>query len=378
MTQFPLATGLLLCIFLTQTAFGQAEKKEFALERLINQYVSAYEFSFDNQFKLAAYAELKGHYDEQARGFVLPFGNLGMLTFYANNCLLRTYQNRVYYLDRGASNSQQAYAFNYALVDIFERIDLLSSYGAQQERIHFVNKWLARKNMEPFDKIFTRHLFLKYGRFDPHTNRVEFHTDWLPADSATDETGGQRLVAYKSNSPLRLILDSTNLRGYYIRIGGYVYVEDVKREIDFASGEEYTYNGSAFKLFIQKMMTRSAQYIAEPTHDEPVFASVSVKARSATEPRRAISGSPGVSRGTAEPTSEAKPAAVATAKPQTVSTQKPLYDNYSWIPMMLGILQSNDVSISDPDVIIYFIDQPFFPKLYEMLPVSEKLKIDQH
>ena len=49
---------------------------------------------------------------------------------------------------------------------------------------------------------------------------------------------------------------------------------------------------------------------------------------------------------------------------------KPLYDKYNWIPMMLGIMRSNNISIADKDVIEYFIDQPYFPILYDQLTVG--------
>ena len=364
MTNFLRAAGLILCLSFTCFSFGQSKKNEFVLESLINQYVNAYDFSSDNRFKLAAYSELKGYYDETAQGFILPFGGLGKLTFYRDNCLLKTYNNQVFYLDRNRVGMPHSIGLNEALSDIFERIELLSNYGAPASRIEFVNKWLARKNMEPFDKIFTRHLFLKYGKFDPNRNRIEFHTDWLP-DKEELPHAHNSLIRYQSSSPLKLLLDSINLRGYYTKIGGYVYVEDVNRNIQFASGEEYTYNGSAFKLFVQKMLTQSAQYVIEhkainipppprrvaPPKPRPVLASAVVNR--------------GVFRG-------------ATTSSTQESKVKPLYDQSSWIPMMLGMLKANNVEVTDPDVIIYFIDQPFFPKLYNMLSREEKQQIDRH
>lgn len=360
---YPFA-GFCLYFLLSFAVFGQAKNQTYALEHLVNSHVNAYDFSADNRFKLAAYAELKGRFDESSGGFILSFGNLGTLSFYSRNCLLKTYGNRVYYLDSGAGEAPQVQAFNEALADVFERIDLLGNCGAPAGKVDFVNKWLARKNMEPFDKIFTRHLFLKYGRFDPTGHRIEFYTGWLPADDP-EATPHPALVRYAGNSPLRLLLDSTNLRGYYIRIGGYVYVEDVKRKIAYASGEEYTYNGSAFKLFIQKMMTRSAQYITDPAlPDFPPQAGD-------TSPVLLASSSQGVSRGMASPVAPTR----ALPPPPRV---KPLYDHESWMPMMLGLLRSNNVSIADPDVIIYFIDQPFFPRLYEMLSPEERRLIDRY
>lgn len=374
MTNFLRVVGLCLCLFLSSSAFGQADQQEYRLEYLINQYMEVYDFSPDNRFKLAAYAELKGYYDEAIQGFFLPFGSLGSLSFYPNNCLLKVRGSRIFYLDPHQKNSPQAQAFNAALSDVFERIELLSNYGADEARIAFVNKWLSRKNMQPFDKIFTRHLFLKYGKYDEFRKRVEFHTDWLPTWSQSASLGQKRGLVKHHSSPLKLLLDSINLRGYYTQIGGYVYVQDVERQVAYATGEEYTYNGSAFKVFVQKMLTQSAQYVIEhKAVNVPPATNKQYMASSHTA--IAVASSRGLSRGSAP--SGQGPDSKST-RTEVINRIKPLYDHSSWIPMMLSLLKSNNISISDPDIIIYFIDQPFFPKLYEMLSREEQVLIDRY
>lgn len=372
MTNLLLAVGLCLCLFLSSSAFGQADQQEYQLEYLINQYMESYDFSPDNRFRLAAYSELKGYYDETIEGFFLPFGSLGSLSFYPNNCLLKTKGNRIFYLDPNQENSPQAQAFNAALSDVFEHIELLSNYGADEACIAFVNKWLSRKNMQPFDKVFTRHLFLKYGRYDEFRQRVEFHTDWLPTLAQTVNMGKKRGLVQQHSSPLKLLLDSINLRGYYTQIGGYVYVQDVDRKIAYATGEEYTYNGSAFKVFIQKMLTQSAQYVVEhKAVNVPPAAKKPRQYFASTHPAIAASST----RGMESPTGQG---ADNQSRAEVINRIKPLYDHSSWIPMMLGLLRSNNISITDPDIIIYFIDQPFFPKLYGMLSREEQVLIDRY
>ena len=76
-------------------------------------------------------------------------------------------------------NDPGAEGLNEQLDDMFEKIILLGNAGASQEHVKFVDRSLARKNIEPFEKVYLRHILLKYGKFDLENQEVTFHTDWL-------------------------------------------------------------------------------------------------------------------------------------------------------------------------------------------------------
>ena len=46
--------------------------------------------------------------------------------------------------------------------------------------------------------------------------------------------------------------------------------------------------------------------------------------------------------------------------------------------MMLTIMRTHGVNIGDVDIIKYFIDEPYFPRLYEQLTKEEKEKVDYY
>ncbi len=117
------------------------------------------------------------------------------------------------------------------------------------EKLAFVDRYLAKKNIEPYDKIFLRHILLKYGRLDSKLERIEFRSEWLSQQSRSFSGTGIR----KSPYPMWIKLDKTILRGCYLSSGGAVYVEDVDREVDYATGEEYNYNIAAFKSFLYRL-----------------------------------------------------------------------------------------------------------------------------
>ena len=355
---------LMLIGFIWIPAQSQSKVVSKSLESVINRMMVDYPFTFDNQFKLSAYAELKGQFSARNRSVTLDFGNMGKLSFYHQNCLLRTPRGQVFYLNRKKIDPSQAHMFNRELERIFENIALLGNHGADPEQISFVNKWLARKNLEPFDKIFTRYLFVKYGKYDAKRRQVEFHTDWLGAPMAGyRDLGGRRLVR-KHSSPLRVLLDSVNLRGYYLKVGGYVYVEDVKRKVNYATGEEYRHNVGAFKLFVKKLLMQTTQYVSRNEFiPEKKYTNVSVKDVAIANLHRRKSNRNVIT------------SSVSTRINRKI---KPLYSEYDWIPGMLGRLRAENINIGDPDIIPYFIGQPYFDYLYKMLMPKEKAAVDRY
>ena len=338
---------------------GQSHVVSQSLESVINRLMVDYPFTYDNQFKLSAYAELKGQFSARNQSVTLDFGNMGKLSFYHQNCLLRTPGGQVFYLNRKKYEPEQAHQFNRQLEGIFENISLLANHGASPEQISFVNKWLARKNLEPFDKIFTRYLFVKYGKYDPKRRQMEFHTDWLGASIAGGfrDRGGRPLVR-RHKSPLRVLLDSVNLRGYYLKVGGYVYVEDVKREVAYATGEEYRHNVGAFKLFIKKLLMQTTQYVSRNEFVPEKRAQKQVNSKDVAVANLV----------------RHRPTRQTHIRPKI----KPLYTAYDWIPGMLGRLRSANINIGDPDIIPYFIDQPYFDQIYQQLIPAEKSAVDRY
>lgn len=338
MTSFRLVLLIILNLcFVIPSTFGSPTLK--SLETFINEQVGSYPFSHDNRFKLSAYAEMKGHYSSEIEAFVLDFAGLGSISFFENHCLLKTAGRQVFTLNRYELNWVHAAVMNQAVHEIFEQIVLLGNHDADQAHIGFVNKWLARKNLEPFDKIYTRHILLRYGRYDAAKQRVEFHSDWVSEQTA-DTTGDPAAEMVKQHfSRLRLTLDSLGLRGYYLDAGGEVYVNDVAREVNYATGEQYGQNVSAFKLFVQKLFIQSVQYVS--------------------------------SWDTSQRKNVVRQAA-------DMANVKQLYTHQSWIPMMLSLLRANRVNIGDADVVCYFVDQPYYPAIYDQMTLKERAKADAY
>ncbi|MEM6345113.1 MAG: hypothetical protein AAF927_14575 [Bacteroidota bacterium] len=346
------------------------------IEPLINSYLTSYPFSADNLFKLAVYTELKGNFDPHSKSIHVDFGNLGTISFFSKNCLLKTSSNKVFHLMRDGSNGMpEIAAVNDALHNLFENIALLANHNADPNLVSFVDESLARKNIEPFNKIFVRHILINYGKYSATEKRVEFHTDWLPAESSAAilSKGEERLVK-QHLTPLRIQLDDHFLRGYYIHSGGTVYVEDVNRTVKYATGEEYDPNVSAFKVFVQKLFVQSAHFIANTESK-----------RLESKPRLAMfvppkggeiafshqSFIPEIERTKASPIASRK-----IAKPNS-SKVTPLYHKYNWIGMMMAILREENISIADPDILIYFIDKPYFDKVYAALTPEEQKAVDK-
>ena len=315
----------LLCI----VAIARAAEEAAALEKFINHEITSYPFEPDNQFKLAAYAELKGRYHLDTEAFVLPFGKLGTLSFFRDHCLLKVGSDGYLSLNRTAANPRTAIELNIALENLFEQIKLLANWGASEEQVQFVDQHLAKKNLDPFDKIYTRHLLLKYGRYNPQSQALLFHTDWLPQELSEEELVKQYRI------PLGMKLDSSSLRGYYLGTGGEVFVEDVDRNVHFATGEQTQTNVSAFKLFVQKLFTETVNYLPKQTQSK------------------------------------------SQTRSQATSSRPVLYPEDGWIPMMLGLLRAHETNIGDSDVIRYFQDQPCFPHIYAQMTLEERAAADR-
>ncbi|MEM6805635.1 MAG: hypothetical protein AAF696_29830, partial [Bacteroidota bacterium] len=223
------------------------------LESLINERLQDYPLSTDNRFRLASYCELKGQFEHKNDALIIDFGAYGNISFYHNNFILKTDHSGVFHMDRGKNSSSQVQAMNESLAAIFDRIMLLSNHKRENEIIDFVDEHLSRKNLEPFYKIFVRHILVKYGRYNSSLKQVEFKTEWLPDQFYSYKEPGDQQLIRKTISPLRIKLDEKILRGYYIKAGGTVYIENVKRDVPYASGEDYGPNVTAFKVFAQKL-----------------------------------------------------------------------------------------------------------------------------
>ena len=176
------------------------------------------------------------------------------------------------------------------------------------------------------------------------------------------------------------------MRGYYIRSGGTVYVEDVDRKVSYATGEEYDYNVSAFKLFVQKLFSQTTQYIVRVeqkrldlrSEKQPVIAEIirpgnrqklyaeseSVKPTPAPRTRSGYDMD-GRSKGFARRTKKS-------------NGVEPLYHKYNWIPMMLGLLRSKGINVGDQDVVKYFVNQPYFNLIYDQMNARERAKADRY
>ncbi len=327
----------------------------------------------NNQFRLSAYAELKGNFSVSSQSLTLDFGTWGKMSFYIDNCLLRTSRGTVYYVNKGDKASTSLQHINEALDNIFENITLLGDHNADLKHIEFVDKWLAKKNIEPFEKVYTRHILIKYGQYNPQKKQVVFHTDWLPKQDINFKDPRSNQLVKRHYSPLKLLLDTVNLRGYYISVGGFVYVEDVRRKVKYATGEQYMYNVSAFKLFIQKLFIQTTQYVTETS-----FKDKKVAKRTYEHAKKQILGDNEITT-MAQSGSNGRSARLMTVKnggPGSGSLQM-LYGKYTWIPTMLARLRAHNIEISDPEILHFLVDQPYFSRIYQYLSKEEKSKVDK-
>ena len=361
-------------------ALGQSSKsKTVSMETLINQYISHYPLSSNNLFRLCTYAELKGDYESSQKALTLDFGYLGAMAFYPNNCLLRLGNGKVYNLNSKETNPEFGHAVNQALNQIFEAIPLLGNYQASEAHLNFVDSKLARKNIEPFEKVYTRHILIKYGKFYPQKKQVEFHTDWLPEKSFEYLDPGKGELVRRYSAPLRLLLDTVNLRGYYVSVGGFVYVDDVKRRVSYATGEQYLYNVSAFKLFIQKLFVQTTQYVTKTVYNsrEEIRSDYNfVKdeyVRKPENPEKLIELAKRGESGRSE--------RLLTVLHESYKEDAPismLYGKYTWIPTMLARLRSHNIKLYDPTVLNFLVDQPYFDRIYQYMSKQERVKVDSY
>lgn len=370
---------LLASHFIVYTMGQNASKDNYGLERLINEYINTYAFSPANLLRLSAYAELKGEFSSRDNSLKLDFGSNGTITFFSSNFLYRTSFGSVFYMNKGDKNTQLLHTLNQELDRLFEKIDLLSNSNKDAYLVNFIDKSLARKNIEPFEKILTRFILIKYGRYNPQTKVVEFHTDWLPKETVVQNALGKTTLK-PHNAPLRMVLDSTTIRGYYINVGGQVYVDNVKRKVAYATGEQYLYNVSAFKLFIQKLFLHTAlpvTNLSQPqglnTPSQGTIAQNNPPKTAHESTSRQISPA-ALNKVASEKSYDSAP---LTASINSEPEIEPLYGKYTWIPALLGRLRSHNIKISDPDILQYLIDQPYFPRIYDLLNKLEKIEVDR-
>ncbi|MEM9985761.1 MAG: hypothetical protein AAF804_11790, partial [Bacteroidota bacterium] len=310
------------------------------MEAFINDHVHGYALEADNLFRLSAYTELRAT-NRQGGEVRLDFEGLGSVSFYQHNFLLRTPDRRIFHFNHGqAPQANVQEIVNDALDQMFEHIPLFSNGSASPAHIAFVDEQLSRKTLDPFHKVFLRYLFLHFGRFDSAKSYVEFHSSWLPQDGKLARQGDRK--------NLGLQLSGKYLRGYYLNSGARVYLDDAKRDISYATGELANPNVAAFKLFLQELMSQSASYLLWQQRMKPQV-KLKVVARTV---------GPG-------------PSGKSLSK-------EPLYHEYNWIPMMLGMLRANEVSFGDPEIVCYFVDKPYFNRIYQQLTVEEQQEVDQY
>ncbi|MEM7657214.1 MAG: hypothetical protein AAF399_13855 [Bacteroidota bacterium] len=341
-------TFLLCCVFV----FGQAQSNPNSLEYVINTFLQTFDLDQPNQFRLGAYMEMKGRTSPDGRGMIMDFESLGKLSLYPENALLKTRDHKVFHLNKSYNSPVQREAFNEALHGIFESITLMGNANSDPRMLNFIDSHLAKKNLEPFDKIYLRHLLLNFGRLNVEEEMVEFQTDWVHDPS-------QVSTAIK-DIQLSIRLDRNVLRGYYLANGGTVYVENVDRNVLFATSEEYDYNVTAFKVFLQKLFVQSVQLVVKKQSSIPQQGTLVAEAKTV-----GYDISPSYTY-------------EWTLDMESKAEVQPLYHSFSWIPMMLGILRKEGVNIGDSDIIPYFINEPYFPRIYAQLLPGERKKVDRY
>lgn len=390
----------IVCLF-PDRSFARPVSDNFPLEQLIEDYIGPYEFSAENKFRLAVYTELKGQYIDEYQSLMLEFGTLAKLTFYRNNCLLRTANNRVYHLDQRRVSERSLDIMDQALNEIFDQILLMGNHNADPTLVAFVDEALAKKNIEPFQKMYLRHVLIRYGYYDKKYDRVIFHSDWLPEQTYAYRGPKDISIVDRPVEPLKLKLDGGVIRGYYLNSGGTVYVEDVDRVVSYASGEETSdaYNVHAFKLFAMRLFTQTTQYIvgSEQTRLDRLDENMDMMIRdamatSANQPKSAPTpllaqldaptyAANGNTRGlSSDQASRPSPRLTDLGSNAPIAAFKRAlpYSKYDWIPMMLAQLRARGINIGDRDVIQYFVDHPDFQRLYDMLTPNEREKVDRY
>ena len=358
------------------------EPKVRTLESLINERLGDYPLSPDNRFRLSSYCELKGQFEHKSNALIIDFGAYGSISFYEKNFILKTPKSGVFHMDRGRNSSHQVLAMNETIESIFEQIMLLSNHESDPDLVAFVDEHLSRKNMEPFYKIFVRHILVKYGRYNAHAHMVEFRTEWLPDQFYSYLEPGDKQLVRKTISPLRMRLDAHTLRESYIKAGGTVFIENVNRDVPYASGEEYGPNVTAFKVFAQRLFVQTTQYITTAERRRiKEFKQVAPPIYFANNDKRPMpagyASRPIPQNNLGSFQSRRGSYRGADAGKASLAGVKPLYQPKNWIPMMLGILRAKKIDISDRELIQYFKSQPYYPDLYKQLTKEEKEAVDR-
>lgn len=365
LNSFFLRTACLFFMLLTVSygpSYGQATQTntDKTLEKAIHFCMEGYPFTYDNRFKLSAYAELKGRFNEGSSILTLDFGSLGTMFFFEKNCLLRNAENNVFYLNKNEHNPPLAKALNEGIAFIFEKINLLGNHQAATSQVDFIDEKLSKKNIEPFYKIYIRHILTKYGRYDSSDKQLLFHTDYVIEANKLDESVKQH------NTPMKIVVEDNYIKGYYLDVGGEVYMYDEDTDIFYVTGEDFNYNNvTAFKLFIQKLFAESIQYVAAEESKRISGISRSSKIRDGVIAKAASSAYP-VRKLTYK------------QKMEMEASLNELYGPYSWIPMMLSMLRDNKINIGEPEIIKYFVELEFFSKLYSQLNKTEKEMVDNY
>ncbi|MDX1908477.1 MAG: hypothetical protein SF053_15680 [Bacteroidia bacterium] len=337
-----------------------AQTQELRLETRINALLRAYAFTPDNALKIAAYAELKGQWEAGTGHLYLKFGDLGQFTFFSRNLLLRLGHTQVFHLNKFEFDTPNADEVNRQLTSLFGRIMLMGNPGSTPEVMLHTDRWLARINLEPFDKLYLRHILVQYGRLDPMTQEIRFDTRWLPSSA-----GARHEMPVRATSPMTLVLSEREIRGHSLESGGQVFVSAVSRPVVFASGETYSPNVTAFKVFSQRLFVQTIQHIS---------ASEAARLEKLPAGSPVIRHAPGQEQTASATARTAGPARIKAP----VTSAAPQYSQYSWIPMMLNMLRSQRVNIGDPDMICYFVGQPYFPALYHQLNAAERTRADAY
>jgi hypothetical protein len=147
-----------------------------------------------------------------------------------------------------------------------------------------------------------------------------------------------------------------------VRSGGTVFVEEVKTELAYVTGEQYEYHVAAFKLFIQRLLAQHTQYVVKQ------------------QPRLAQARVRGIPRGSdeAEKTAKAQ-AATVWLQPARMASREvtPLYHPQQWIPMMLGLLRNAGTDVTDREIMRYLLPHPQFSLIYTHLTPAEQAAYDR-
>ena len=339
MTLVNLSSGL-IAFFLFALSFCSAQQQLIrnSVIQIINQHLSDYPLSFDNQLRLAIYTDLKGKYDAPNRRIVLDFGDYGDISLYENNCLIRT-PNATLNLNK--NDLHAASKANKLVGGILEKLMLFSNHQANPAHVAFVDQLLARKNIEAFHKIFTRHVLLKYGKYHAGDRVLIFHTDYISPSADFNQS-----LIKKHKTPLKIILNQEGLKGYYLRTGGEVYLEDSRKKLWYATSEGTNYNNvTAYKLFIQSLITQTIPYISKEESNRQKKIKQMREVVKLTDDRKA---------------------------------HPSRYQGDEWIVMMLGALRANDISPSDPYILRHLSRQDYFQKVYKHMTVAEKKAADRY